>query len=82
MTIAQASQKYGITADTLRYYERIGLLPPVRRVNGIRDYSEVDCGWIEFIRCMRDAGVQVEALIEYVALFQQGGPPRRHASRS
>ncbi|HIR53779.1 MAG TPA: MerR family transcriptional regulator [Candidatus Onthovicinus excrementipullorum] len=72
MTIAQASQKYGITADTLRYYERIGLLPPVRRVNGIRDYSEADCGWIEFIRCMRGAGVQVEALIEYVALFQQG----------
>ncbi len=72
MTIAQVSQKYGITADTLRYYERIGLLPPVRRVNGIRDYSEADCSWIEFIRCMRSAGVQVEALIDYVTLFQQG----------
>ena len=72
MTIAQVSKKYDVTADTLRYYERIGLLPPVRRVNGIRDYSETDCGWIEFIRCMRQAGVQVEALIEYVALFAQG----------
>lgn len=72
MTIAQVAKKYDITADTLRYYERIGLLPPVQRVNGIRDYSETDCGWVEFIRCMRQSGIQVEALIEYVALFAQG----------
>lgn len=73
MTIAEVSKKYGLTADTLRYYERIGLLPGVRRTQtGIRDYSEQDCGWVEFIKCMRGAGIQVEALIEYVALFQQG----------
>ena len=73
MTIAQVSQKYGVSADTLRYYERIGLIPPVHRsAGGIRDYDETDCGWVEFLKCMRAAGLPIEALIEYVALFQQG----------
>ena len=73
MTIAEVSKQYGISADTLRYYERIGLIPPVPRTkSGIRDYDEVSCGWIELMKCMRAAGVQIEALIEYVALFQQG----------
>ena len=73
MTIAEVRKKYDISADTLRYYERIGLIPPVPRTkSGIRDYDEVSCGWIELMKCMRAAGVQIEALIEYVALFQQG----------
>lgn len=73
MTIAEVSKRYGLTADTLRYYERIGLLPPVPRTkSGIRDYGEESCHWIELMKCMRKAGVQVEALIEYVSLFQQG----------
>lgn len=73
MTIAEVSKKYGMTADTLRYYERIGLIPPVPRTKGgIRDYNEESCGWIELMKCMRSAGVQIEALIEYVALFRQG----------
>ena len=73
MTIAEASKKYGVSADTLRYYERIGLLPPVpRNKSGIRDYDEESCRWIEMMLCMRKAGVQIEALIEYVALFRQG----------
>ncbi len=73
MTIAEVSRKYDISPDTLRYYEKIGLLPPVPRTkSGIRDYDETSCGWIELMKCMRAAGVQIEALIEYVALFQQG----------
>lgn len=73
MTIAEVSKKFGLTADTLRYYERIGLIPPVRRSSsGIRDYDEKDCNWVEFIKCMRGAGLPVEMLIEYVALFGQG----------
>ena len=59
--------------NTLRYYERIGLIPPVpRSKSGIRDYDEESCGWIEMMKCMRKAGVQIEALIEYVTLFRQG----------
>ena len=73
MTIAQVSKQYDISADTLRYYERIGLIPPVpRNKSGIRDYDEESCRWIELMKCMRKAGVQIEALLEYVALFQQG----------
>jgi len=73
MTIAEVSEKYSITQDTIRYYERIGLIPKVnRKKSGIRDFSEEDCSWVEFIKCMRNAGLSIEALIEYVALYQQG----------
>jgi len=73
VTIAKVAEKYGLTADTLRYYERIGLLPNVTRTpGGIRDYSEEDCRWVEYIKCMRSAGISVETLIEYVKLFHQG----------
>lgn len=73
MTIAEVSKIYGLSADTLRYYERIGLLPPVRRsAGGIRDYTQEDCNWVEFIKCMRGAGLAIEALIEYVELFGKG----------
>lgn len=73
MTIAEVSRRYGVSPDTLRYYERIGLIPPVpRNKSGIRDYDEASCGWVELMKCMRASGVQIEALVEYVALFRQG----------
>ena len=72
MTIGEVSEKYGITTDTLRYYERIGLIPHVpRKKNGIRDYDADACWWVEFVKCMRAAGIQIEALIEFVDLHQQ-----------
>lgn len=71
--IADVSKKYELSADTLRYYERIGLIPEVNRnKSGIRDYTEEDCRWVEFIKCMRNAGLPIEVLIDYVTLFQQG----------
>jgi MerR family transcriptional regulator, aldehyde-responsive regulator len=73
MKIAEVSEKQGLTTDTLRYYERVGLIPPVHRSgNGIRDYDELDIKRVEFIKCMRSAGLPVEVLIDYVALVQQG----------
>lgn len=73
MTISEVSEKYGLTQDTLRYYERIGLIPPVpRKSSGFRDYDDSSCGWIEFVRCMRNSGLPIEALIEYVNLYQKG----------
>ncbi len=73
MRIAQVSEQYGLSTDTLRYYERIGLIPPVHRdENGIRDYEEIDLRRVEFIKCMRSAGLPVEVLIEYIGLVQQG----------
>lgn len=73
MKITEVSKRFDISTDTLRYYERIGLIPQVNRnKSGIRDYTEEDLRWVEFAKCMRSAGLQVESLIEYVALFQQG----------
>jgi len=73
MKIAEVSERYAISSDTLRYYERIGLIPPVNRNdNGIRDYSEIDLKRLEFIKCMRRAGLPVEVLTEYIKLVQQG----------
>jgi MerR family transcriptional regulator, aldehyde-responsive regulator len=73
MKIAEVSEHYGLSSDTLRYYERIGLIQPVNRNgSGIRDYSELDIKRVEFIKCMRSAGLPIEVLIEYVGLVQQG----------
>ncbi len=73
MTISEVSEKYGLPVDTLRYYEKAGLIPPVhRKESGVRDYTPGDCGWVEFIKCMRGAGLSIETLIEYVALFRRG----------
>mgnify|MGYP002764570248 FL=1 len=73
ITIKEVSEQYGLTQDTLRYYERVGMIPPVHRTaSGIRDYQPDDLGWIELAKCMRGAGLPVEAIIEYVKLTQEG----------
>ncbi len=73
MTIKEVSEKYNISQDTLRYYERIGMIPAINRTpGGIRNYEESDLGWVELAICMRSAGLPIEALIEYVKLYQQG----------
>ena len=73
MTIKEVSEKYNISSDTLRYYERIGMIPEVTRTaGGIRDYQESDLSWVELVICMRKAGVSVESLIEYVKMCMQG----------
>ena len=73
MKIAEVSKQYGLSADTLRYYERIGLLPSVtRNASGVRDYGEQDCARVQFVKCMRGAGVSIEALIDYIQRFEQG----------
>ena len=73
MTIKEVSEKYNIPADTLRFYERIGMIPPVTRTpGGIRDYQEEDINWVLLAKCMRAAGLPVESMIEYLKLFQQG----------
>ena len=73
MTIKEVAEKYDISADTLRYYERVGMIPKVtRRPNGIRDYQESDLGWVELAICMRSAGLPIEVMIEYVILYKEG----------
>ena len=73
MTISEVSEQYGLTVDTLRYYEKIGLIPRVeRKKNGVQDYQEEDCKQIAFIKCMRSAGMPVETLLRYMSLIRQG----------
>lgn len=81
MTIKEVCEKYHISPDTLRYYERTGAIPPVNRTkSGIRDYTEKDIGWVENALCMRNAGVPVDRIVKYVELYRQGDetfPARR-----
>ena len=73
MNITKAGKQTSLTPNTLRYYERIGLIPPVaRNKGGTREYTSKDLCWIEFIKTMRSAGLSPETLIEYVALSQLG----------
>ena len=59
------------------YYERIGLLRHVpRNRSGIRDYDEASCNAVEFVKCMRDAGMSIESLVEYMELIEQGDETR------
>lgn len=73
MLIHEVSKKYDISSDTLRYYEKIGLLEPVSKTSGgIRDYKSSDLERIEFIKCMRSAGLSIEVLKKYIDLFKLG----------
>ncbi|MCI8532940.1 MAG: MerR family transcriptional regulator [Lachnospiraceae bacterium] len=73
MTISEVSEKFGITQDTLRYYEKAGIIPRIARTpGGVRDYQPEDLGWIEHVVCLRNAGMPVESLVEYLRLSQQG----------
>ena len=73
MTIAEVSKKYNLTQDTIRYYEKEGLIPTIPRTeSGIRNFDEESCNWIEFIKCMRNAGLEIEVLKEYIKLFREG----------
>ncbi|WP_390409254.1 MerR family transcriptional regulator [Lacticaseibacillus jixiensis] len=71
MNIKQAADLFNLTTDTLRYYERIGVVPPVtRNASGYRDYQTSDLNWIYLVKCLRDAGVSVESLIDFATLSQ------------
>ncbi len=73
MTIKKTSERYGISEHTLRYYEKIGMIPPVTRTSsGIRDYRDEDLEWVELVLCMRNAGLPVKVMVEYLRLFQMG----------
>lgn len=73
MKISEMSEQSGLSIDTLRYYEKIGLLPPINRTDGgTREYSENDIKRVDFIKCMRTAGLPVDVLLEYFLLVEQG----------
>lgn len=69
----QQNQKYNISSDTLRYWERVSAIPPVRRNSkGHRDFDSEDLDWVHYTKCMRDLGISIERIIEYISLFKKG----------
>lgn len=73
LTPAEMSERSGVSIDTLRYYEREGLIDPVARASsGHRRYSADDVLWVEVLRCLRDTGMTIEQLRHYCDLGQQG----------
>ncbi|KRN98858.1 MerR family transcriptional regulator [Companilactobacillus kimchiensis] len=72
MNIKQAAEQFGITTDTLRYYERVGIIPPVtRNESGYRDFSVSDLNWVYLVKTLRSAGLSIESLIEFSKLAQE-----------
>lgn len=79
-TPREAADASGFSLDTLRYYERVGLLPPVARdAGGRRRYSELDLRWLGLLRCLRDTSMQVKDVKTFVNLCQAG--PGNEAAR-
>ena len=73
MNIKKVSELTGVSADTICYYERIGLIPHIHRSqSGIRHFTDNDIAVLEFVRCFRQAGVSGESLIDYMGLVQEG----------
>lgn len=73
LTVQQTAKKTGLSAHTIRYYERIGLIPTIQRAaNGHRRYTEDDIGWIEFLKCLRSTGMPIAEMQRYVELQQEG----------
>ncbi len=73
MTIKEVAEKFDLSQDTLRFYEKKGLIGPVKKTSGgIRNYDEHDLARIEFVKCMRDAEIPVDVLKKYIDLFESG----------
>lgn len=74
MNSKKVSEILDISVDTLRYYERVGVIPPVTRdKNGYRNYQDNDLNWIFLAKSLRNAGMSVESMIEFATLAQSDG---------
>lgn len=77
MKISDVSKKFNISIQTLRYYEREGLIPAIHRdSNGVRDYQKDELYWIHYVQTLRNSGVTVASIKRYVGLVQKGSETR------
>lgn len=73
LKINEVSKRCNISQDTLRYYEKVGLIGPIKKSkSGIREYSEIDINRIEFVKCMRGADMPIDNLVKYMKLYDMG----------
>lgn len=72
-TISQAAKRTGLTEYTLRYYEKEGLIPFIdRTASGIREFKEDDFEWLSLITCLKQSGMPVKQIKEFIDLCLQG----------
>ena len=72
MNIKEVSKKTNTSENTIRYYERMGLIPVIKRTNaGIRWFDEEDLKWILFVKQMMEVNLSIEGLIDYATLVVQ-----------
>jgi DNA-binding transcriptional MerR regulator len=72
-SVREAAEEMDVSIDTLRYYEKIGLLPHIRRAeNGRRKYSEEDLGWIYWLKLLRESGMSIQTMKRYVDATRAG----------
>ncbi|OUC93817.1 MerR family transcriptional regulator [Streptosporangium minutum] len=72
-TPGQVVEETGFSLDTLRYYERIGLLEPIgRNAAGQRRFTQADVGWLGTIRCLRDTGMPIAEMLRFAELVREG----------
>ena len=72
-TPGQVVEKTGFSLDTLRYYERIGLLDDIaRNAGGQRVFTEDDVAWLRILRCLRDTGMPIQRMVRYAELARGG----------
>lgn len=71
-TISEVAEKMGITPSTLRYYDKEGLLPGIKRKNGIRIFEDEDFSWLRVLNCLKNTGMPIRKIRRYVELAKQG----------
>lgn len=77
MNIKQVADMFDLTVETIRYYERVGVIPPVKRdKNGYRIFTKRDLNWVFLAKSLRNAGLSIESLIEFATLSQLEGDER------
>ncbi|BCA85918.1 MerR family transcriptional regulator [Enterococcus saigonensis] len=73
MNISEVSKAVGVPQETLRYYEKIAILPKIdRSKGGLRKYKQSDLEWISFVKTMRTVGTPIDSLKEYYDCCNKG----------
>ena len=71
-SISEIAERMGISPSAIRYYDKEGLLPDIKRVNGIRIFDEQDFGWLRILSCLKNTGMPIRRIKEYVELCKKG----------
>ena len=79
LSIAEASARSGLPPDTLRYYDRLGILPHLRRTSGRRRFSEDDIAALSLVVCLRDTGMPLASIRDFMRASGPGTPDARLA---